>query len=313
MSKKRQKIPDEVLKNLEKKITNRVVAKIEEIVSKKMKEMLQQKPEEERADDEQILKHEIAALKNDWLFLQSEIGNLATKTDHILGSLSYIANKNDDLVENHKKLLKINQKLTVDIDNLNKSIWKINKQQYETEEQLDDLEQYGRRENLEIHGIPWTKQENTNEIVQKVARELNVKVSESDISTSHRLPLGMLNDKNYHPPIIVRFSNRDKRNEVFRKRHAIKPHANPSSNSSSPNVIPRDFAIRENLTKFRKQLFREATKLKQELKYEFLWTWQGQILIRKNASSKVFKISSFYDLNHIKNLSGKKVNNKPSF
>ena len=142
-----QKIPDEVLKNLEKKITNRVVAKIEEIVSKKMKELLQQKPEEERADDEQILKHEIAALKNDWLFLQSEIGNLATKTDHILGSLSYIANENDDLVENHKKLQKINQKLTVDIDNLNKSIWKINKQQYETEEQLDDLEQYGQREN----------------------------------------------------------------------------------------------------------------------------------------------------------------------
>ena len=164
---------------------------------------------------------------------------------------------------------------------------------------------------MEINGIPWTKQENTNEIVQKVARELNVKVSESDISTSHRLPLGMLNDKNHHPPIIVRFSNRDKRNEVFRKRLAIKPH--PSSNSSSPNVIPKDFAIRENLTKFRKQLFREAAKLKQKLKYEFFWTWQGQILIRKNASFKVFKISSFYHLNHIKNLSGKKVNNKPLF
>ena len=101
-----------------------------------MKEMLQQKPEEERADYEQILKHEIAALNNDWLFLQSEIGNLATKTDHILGSLSYIANENDDVVENHKKLQKINQKLTVDIDNLNKSIWKINKQQFETEEQI---------------------------------------------------------------------------------------------------------------------------------------------------------------------------------
>ena len=94
--------------------------KFSAILFKKMKEMLQQKPEEECADDEQILKHEIAALKNDWLFLQSDIGNLATKTDHILGSLSYIANENDDLVENHKQLQKINQKLTADIDNLNK-------------------------------------------------------------------------------------------------------------------------------------------------------------------------------------------------
>ena len=40
MSKRMQKIPDEVLKNLEKKITNRVVAKIEEIVSKKMQVLL---------------------------------------------------------------------------------------------------------------------------------------------------------------------------------------------------------------------------------------------------------------------------------
>ena len=140
-----------------------------------------------------------------------------------------------------------------------------------------------------------------------MARELNVKVSESDISSSHRLSLGMLNDKNHHFPIIVRFSNRDKRNEVFRKRHAIKPHANPSSNSSSPNVIPRDFAIRENLTKFRKQLFREAAKLKQELKYEFLWTWQGQILIRKMLLPKCLKFPHFLTLTISKNYRVKRL------
>ena len=77
-----------VLKNLKKKVTNRVVAKIDEIVSKEMKKMLQQKPEEERADDEQILKHEIAALKNDWLFLQS--GEFSCRRQHIRSKVRLI-------------------------------------------------------------------------------------------------------------------------------------------------------------------------------------------------------------------------------
>ena len=52
---------------------------------------------------------------------------------------------------------------------------------------VDDLEQYGRRQNLEIVGIPFTEKENTNEIVKIVAVLLQLKISDSDISTSHRL------------------------------------------------------------------------------------------------------------------------------
>ena len=38
-----------------------------------------------------------------------------------------------------------------------------------TEIQLDRLEQYGRWENLKLHGIPPSQNENTNEIVKKMA------------------------------------------------------------------------------------------------------------------------------------------------
>ena len=85
------------------------------------------------------------------------------------------------------------------------------------------LEQYGRRENLELHGIPVTQNENSNQIVRKVASLLDVTLDESQISTSHRLKMPQNPDlemhahKNSYPPIIVRFSNRDKRNELFAK------------------------------------------------------------------------------------------------
>ena len=42
-----------------------------------------------------------------------------------------------------------------------------------------------------------------------MAKKINVQIKDSDISTSHRLPAS----KNKHPPIIVRFTNRDIKNK----------------------------------------------------------------------------------------------------
>ena len=81
--------------------------------------------------------------------------------------------------------------------------------------------EYGRRENLEIHGVLWTRNECTNEIIQKVAKVLNVKLTGDNISTSHRLfnsDIVSAYEKNQYPPIIVCFANRDKRNELFCQR-----------------------------------------------------------------------------------------------
>ena len=55
------------------------------------------------------------------------------------------------------------------------------------EAQLDDLEQYGRRENLQIPGVPLKREENTNEVVKSVVSSLNVRLDDNQISTSHRL------------------------------------------------------------------------------------------------------------------------------
>jgi len=60
---------------------------------------------------------------------------------------------------------------------------------------------------------------------------MDVRLSESRISTSHRLlvsqkvknksPVRKGNDLLQHPPIIVRFSIRDKRNELLAKRKML--------------------------------------------------------------------------------------------
>ena len=100
---------------------------------------------------------------------------------------------------------------------------------------------------------------------------------------------------NEHPPILVRFVNRDKRNEIFAKR--LRPKSAPNSTSGRKT----DFTIKENLTKFRKMLYKEARKVQLSTGYKCLWTWQGQILMRRNEVSQICKVSSLRDLTRIEN------------
>ena len=55
-------------------------------------------------------------------------------------------------------------------------------------DKIDALEQYGRRQNLEIVGIPEKANEDTNKIVIEVAKLLKVDIAVEHIFTSHRLP-----------------------------------------------------------------------------------------------------------------------------
>ena len=70
---------------------------------------------------------------------------------------------------------------------LNESFDKLDKNQSKIEVQLEELDQYGRRKNFEVRGIPWTQNENTNAIVKKMAESPKVKLDDKDISTSYRL------------------------------------------------------------------------------------------------------------------------------
>ena len=301
-------IPDEILKNLEKKITSQIMNKIDEIISTKCKEIFSH----ESKNNTFVFKNEIALLKANSHYLQNETKKLNEKLDHTLGSLTYIASEYDDFSTKIVRLKKQSQDVTQEITCINEKLGIFRKRQSETEKQLEELEQYGRRENLEIHGVPWSKNENTNEIVKKVAKQLNVSLISNDISTSHRLfntnsysGNFTKTEKNRHPPIIVRFSNRDKRNEIFNQRQKFRENSpSNSDNSNHNNLIPKNVTIRENLTKYRKFLYAEANKVKNKLRYQFLWTWQGQILMRKDATTKAFKISSLQDLNKLSNWSG---------
>ena len=80
-----------------------------------------------------------------------------------------------------------NKKQETEIKNLKSTAIELSSQGEKEAAKLDDLEQYGRRQNLVIVDIPVQKDEKTNAIVQEVAKLLKVIITASDISTLHRL------------------------------------------------------------------------------------------------------------------------------
>ena len=228
---KKHKISNKVLMRIEEKITKKVMENIDKVIAQKCKSIFEEGfSNNSKTPDKEILSisEEILRLKNSILCLHEECKSLSDSNDHILGSIAYIASEYDDF---HKKISDSN-KLVMDIAKLNASLDHITTRQESTELQLDRLDQYGRRENLEFHGIPVTENENTNDNVKKIAFLLDIHLDDRQISISHRLqafqnsntsrPIQSKAVNVTHPPIIARFANRDIRNSFFTKKRLLK-------------------------------------------------------------------------------------------
>ncbi|CAB3980775.1 Hypothetical predicted protein [Paramuricea clavata] len=81
------------------------------------------------------------------------------------------------------------------------------------DEQIDEIQQYLRRDCVEITGIPVTSVDDPKILAKELGDLMEVQVDERDISTAHRLPAS----KKVKDHIIVKFVNQDKRNEFYQR------------------------------------------------------------------------------------------------
>ncbi|KAK3933313.1 RNA-directed DNA polymerase from mobile element jockey [Frankliniella fusca] len=116
---------------------------------------------------------------------------------------------------------------------------RISKLENLVEIKVDELEQYGRRNNLRIFGVPEKQKEDTDSIVMEVSEKIGVHLNFSDIDRSHRVGRKGSSDR----PIIVKFVSYARRSEVFGNKKHLK----------NTKII-----IREDLTVCRLQLLKEA-------------------------------------------------------
>ena len=243
----------------------------------------------------QLVAQAIAVWKKEY---QLEIETLRAEVIEIKESQAFICNQYDSLKAEYDKLIEVNTLQKEEISNLKSQAAALKTQEIKDSIKVDELEQYGRRQNLEIVGVPEKEDENTNAIVLEVAKMLDVDIMYSHISTSHRLPKKKAGSRNNSgsSPIIVRFTNRVIRNQIYANRKKARfVDLKNFSVSDTKNIF-----VNENLTPTRKQLF---WKTKQEVKnnsWKYIWTHNGNVFVKKDDNASITAIKNELDLNLIK-------------
>ena len=100
--------------------------------------------------------------------------------------------KYDQIVKTLKDLDEAKDKQIVENASLKAEILKSSNEVKLPKKSLNDLEQYTRRDCLEIRGIPLpstpTDLDQTDEVVLQISEKIGVPMQKSDISISHRIP-----------------------------------------------------------------------------------------------------------------------------
>ena len=162
--------------------------------------------------------------------INTQFKNLAASVEEALTSLAFLNAKYEDMKKKVSDLEVETDSLKRENGILRCELFNLAVDLNTTNMALDDLEQYSRRDCLEIKGIPSSDRENTNELVMAVGEPMNVDVDISDISTSHRLPEPRQTGRPAQRPrngvrvntptatIIVKFARRDIRDLFYRGR-----------------------------------------------------------------------------------------------
>ena len=114
----------------------------------------------------------------------------------------------------------------------------------------DKLEQYTRKNSLEIHGVPESAYTKTEDVVLKLAEALEVSVERKDIEICHKL------NRKGNKPIIVKFMSHKVKTNLYRARAKLKnvrvsnifPHCSTSTLVQADRIF-----LNESLSSYRKK------------------------------------------------------------
>ena len=230
---------------------------------------------------------------------------LNKKLNPILKSVEFMSASFDEITKKMVKLEQDKNEISMENKQLKSECLRLSNDLELLKQEMNNMEQYSRRDCLEIRGIPPTTNEDTNKIVQSIGNQIGVEVADTDISISHRLPSehgrnqlhGDHNSTIRDPAIIVKFTRRDIRDKFYKARKNLRDKT--TRDIGMLRTTERRIYIGENLTRHNRKLFNRCLQAKRELKYKFIWTSAGKVLLRRDESSPVKCIQHEDDLRKI--------------
>ncbi|XP_046687100.1 uncharacterized protein LOC124372734 [Homalodisca vitripennis] len=137
------------------------------------------------------ISEELANLRKEMSELRASVEFMSDKTDSTIPIMKEIKNELALVRKENEQLKVINKSLTSDV--------------YELQDRVRSLEQYTRKNNIEISGLPSSPNENILDILKDVSQTIGVELEDSHISASHRIPSY---SRQRTPSIIVQFQRK---------------------------------------------------------------------------------------------------------
>lgn len=141
----------------------------------------------------------------------------------------------------------------------------------------DKLEQYTRKNSLEIHGVPESAYTETEDVVLKLAEALDVSVEPKDIEICHKL------NRKGNKPIIVKFISHKVKTNLYRARAKLKNVrvSNIFPHCSSSTLVQADrIFLNENLTSYKKKIMSRANEMRRNDELLSVWSMDGSIYVK---------------------------------
>ncbi|XP_039278756.1 uncharacterized protein LOC120350243 [Nilaparvata lugens] len=212
--------------------------------------------------------------------MEKQIGGVATNVtdikNELVGVNSAITKMQDTLAllasdnESHKsEFLKIRE----ENDKLKKTVHLL-------DDKIKDMEQFSRKDNIEITGVPYNRGEDLYGLLDRIAAVIDVNYNINFISTVHRL--GVTNERP-NPPIIVKFISRDYKSSWIGAARANRKKLTAAS--LSINWPPTSVYVNEHLSPTNKFILGNAKRLVREKKLAAAWTRDCRIYVKKSAES----------------------------
>ena len=131
--------------------------------------------------------------------------------------------------------------------------------------EMDRQEQYSRRNCLLIHGLPESKNENTDLLAMEVIEtKMDIKITDNDIDRTHRI--GKTKNNGKPRPVIIKFVRYNDRKKVF---------------SSKRLLNDLGVSITESLTTFH---MKKLTNARETFRFRNVWTVDRRIFYSENGS-----------------------------
>ena len=229
------------------------------------------------ANENEELKEKVAESIKSSEFINAKFEELNKKiNEEVLTRLNEISKQNTMLMQKNHELEEEIKKERYERNNLEERLYSI----------LNPIEVEKRNTNLELHGMKEEDNENCYEKIKEVLTQITPKPVAVVNCYRFGYKYNKKGERNTRP-IFLKFQNKEQRDITFASRSNLK------------KIEGKTLYLNEDLPPNLRILRGKANAFRKANKFKYLWFKNGNLLLRENEDSKIYKIRMPSDLEKI--------------